>query len=386
MVQLAGKSPATVRLAWLDALRGLGAMAVLAEHLLPWVVPSLRPYRLNLGIYGVMVFFLVSGYIIPTSLERHGDVRAFWVGRVFRLYPLYLAVGLAMVTLAWWVPLRDAVPRDPSAVAAHATMLLDVVGVGGVADTMWTLTYEMVFYLLVTMLFVTGRHEHSGRLAVAFGLAAVGTGLALAAPPLQGTWLAYASALLFAAGLACFLSGRMSTVAACVLGPAALALLVLGGRVTWFGVAVVAVMFAGTAVQRWERGTGSLWPVAITGGLVAIAPFWARQGGWWWTEPDVWLTTLALAAATFAAAMAFRHRGGVPRALAWLGLISYSLYLVHHPLLKYFVELTGDLRQAPMPRQLALATLFTAAILLASWLTYRFIERPGQRLGAKLRR
>jgi peptidoglycan/LPS O-acetylase OafA/YrhL len=37
--------------------------------------------------YGVFVFFLVSGYIVPASLERKGSVHSFWVSRVFRLYP-----------------------------------------------------------------------------------------------------------------------------------------------------------------------------------------------------------------------------------------------------------------------------------------------------------
>ena len=57
--------------------------------------------QLNTGLYGVLVFFLVSGYIIPASLERHGRVRTFWIGRVFRIYPLWsslcavLLVGFA---------------------------------------------------------------------------------------------------------------------------------------------------------------------------------------------------------------------------------------------------------------------------------------------------
>ena len=49
------------------------------------------------GNYGVFVFFLISGYIVPASLERKGSVRTFWVSRLFRLYPLYLlAVAFAV--------------------------------------------------------------------------------------------------------------------------------------------------------------------------------------------------------------------------------------------------------------------------------------------------
>src|SRR5690606_8415878 len=124
-------------LAWLDALRGLGALAVVAEHVLPWAMPSLRPYWFNIGIYGVLVFFLVSGYIIPASLERRDDVRAFWISRLFRLYPIYLLVVGIVLVMALWVPVRHSVPRHPSAVAAHVTMLFDVTHQGGVVNTMW---------------------------------------------------------------------------------------------------------------------------------------------------------------------------------------------------------------------------------------------------------
>ncbi|WP_127932629.1 acyltransferase family protein [Nonomuraea polychroma] len=380
---LAQPASSTARLAWLDALRGIGALAVVAEHLLPWFLPDLRPYWFNLGVYGILVFFLVSGYIIPTSLERHGDVRAFWISRIFRLYPLYLSVIVLVLTLAWWVPVRGEVPRDGSAVAAHATMLLDVVSVGGVADTMWTLSYEMVFYLLVTALFLAGGHQRSGQLSMVFAAGAVVVGLVASGAVLVGGWPAYVSAGVFAAGLACVMWGRARTAAACLLGLMALAALLLSSRVPWLGTAVLAVMFAGTAIHRWERGAGGLWPVAVTTALVAIAPLWAIESGWWWVQADVWLTTIALAGATFAGAMALRGRR-LPRILVWLGLVSYSLYLVHHPLLKYFVEITGDLRQADLPYQVAMAALALAVVLGVSALAYRFIERPGQALGRRL--
>ncbi|GAA0932526.1 acyltransferase [Nonomuraea longicatena] len=379
--------PAAPRLAWLDALRGLGALAVVAEHLLTWAIPWLRPYWFNLGLYGVLVFFLVSGYIIPTSLERRGDVRAFWLGRFFRLYPLYLAVIAVMLAFAWWLPVREQVPREAASAASHATMLLDVVGVGGIADTMWTLSYEMVFYLLVTALFVTGVREGRGLAAVLFALAAVAAGVLLAAPPLSGGWLGWASAAVFALGLAAVVSGAVPgpvrVAGGCALGLMALALLLLSSRVPWFGAAVVAVMFAGTAIQRWERGTGTLWPVALTSALLAIAPVWAIDAGWWWVQPRVWLTTLALAAATFAGAMLLRGRR-VPHPLVWLGVISYSLYLLHHPLLTATIKVTGDLRWSPVALQFGVAAAFLLVTVLVSWLSHRYLEQPMQAYGRRL--
>ncbi|WP_246075405.1 acyltransferase family protein [Nonomuraea terrae] len=373
------------RLAWLDALRGIGALAVVVEHILPWYLPSLRFYWFNPGVYGILVFFLVSGYIIPASLERHGDVRAFWISRFFRLYPLYLAVIALVLALAWWVPVREAVPRDGSAVAAHATMLLDVVSVGGVADTMWTLSYEMVFYLVVTALFLTRGHQRSGTLAMAFAGGAVVVGLLAPGAVLGGSWTAYASCAVFVVGLTCVVGGKFRTAAAVVLGLMAVTLLVLSSRVPWLGVAVLAVMFAGTAIYRWERGDAGLWPVAVTAALVGITPVWAVMSGWWWVQTGVWLTTIALAGATFAGTMALRGRR-LPKVAVWLGLISYSLYLVHHPVLKYVVEVTGDLRARELPYQLAVTAVALVAVVALSALAYRYVEKPMQALGRRVSR
>ena len=88
------------RLAWLDVLRGLAALAVVFDHTSYYALQHVRHivYQwFDPGNYGVFVFFIISGYIVPASLERKGSVRTFWVSRLFRLYPLYLlAVGIAV--------------------------------------------------------------------------------------------------------------------------------------------------------------------------------------------------------------------------------------------------------------------------------------------------
>jgi peptidoglycan/LPS O-acetylase OafA/YrhL len=374
----------TARLAWLDVLRGIGALAVVGEHMLKWLLPELRPFWFNLGLFGVFVFFLISGYIIPASLEHHGDVRAFWISRIFRLYPLYLLVIGLVLLMALWVPVRPEVPRHPSAVAAHATMLLDVVHTGALADPMWTLSYEMVFYLLVTALFVGGVHRRSGALAVALGLVAVCAGLVLSRPLLPGPWPALVSCAVFVAGLACVISGRFRVSGAYALGIMAVVLLIFGSFVPWFGAAVLAVMFTGTAVYRWQSGSGGLVPVACSTGLVAVAPVWSIQAGWWWVQPDVWITTIALAGGSFVLAMMLRARA-MPRALIWLGLISYSVYLLHMPLLRLLAAVAGDPGGWPVVVQAATAVGYLAVVVGLSWLTYRFVEAPAQRLGKRIR-
>src|ERR1700680_1263338 len=91
-------APKHSRLAWLDALRGFAALCVVFDHGSTLMLEPVRDflYRwLAPGQYGVFVFFLISGYIIPASLERRGSVRGFWTSRLFRLYPMY-AVALVI--------------------------------------------------------------------------------------------------------------------------------------------------------------------------------------------------------------------------------------------------------------------------------------------------
>jgi peptidoglycan/LPS O-acetylase OafA/YrhL len=100
--QLTGNATAGTgsRLGWLDLLRGIAALFVVFDHVSYYVLQHIRAevYQwFDAGNYGVFVFFIISGYIVPASLERKGSVRTFWVSRLFRLYPLYLlAVGIAV--------------------------------------------------------------------------------------------------------------------------------------------------------------------------------------------------------------------------------------------------------------------------------------------------
>src|SRR5262249_53957539 len=156
---------------------------------------------------------------------------------------------------------------------------------------------EMVFYLIVTALFVAGVHRRSSTFAVVFGVLAFGLGLVLSAPFLPGPWPAILSAVVFVAGMVCLITGRFRTTAAYLLGLMALTLVSLGSFAPWLGAAIIAVMFTGTALYRWERGTGRLWPVGVVAALVLFSPVWADEANWGWVQPQVWMTTVGLAAA-----------------------------------------------------------------------------------------
>src|SRR5690349_330300 len=92
----------------LTSLRGLAAMAVVAQHfsataqqLTPETIPSIVPH----GYMGVDVFFVLSGFIMSytyvASFEEHG-MRAFpdfLAKRVARVVPLNIAVLLTLMVL-----------------------------------------------------------------------------------------------------------------------------------------------------------------------------------------------------------------------------------------------------------------------------------------------
>ena len=130
------------------------------------------------GQYGVFVFFLVSGYIVPASLERKGSVRGFWVSRVFRLYPVYLfAVGAMIVLWATGIGSLSGMNSDTvTSSFADVFMLQSVLWAPTLPNVVWSLAYEMVFYLLLTALFLGGVHRRSSRYALVFGVAAVALG------------------------------------------------------------------------------------------------------------------------------------------------------------------------------------------------------------------
>ncbi|WP_440089432.1 acyltransferase family protein [Streptosporangium sp. LJ11] len=364
-------APIPSRLAWLDALRGPAALAVALHHSGWTFIPGLWAEvdrRIDVGTWGVFVFFLVSGYIIPASLERRGDLRAFWIGRAFRLLPLLLAaLGLALLLAyagAFVLHPGLSVRPLPLVVLGNVTMLQELLGVPAVIDVMWTLSYEMAFYLLAVGLFATGRAHRSAAAAIVLALSAVLLGLLLPGPVIGGRADLVAALLGIAVVAVIVVSARAGggtrTAAAVAGGLLGLALVVLGSRIgAWQGLIILAMMFAGTAVYRAERGT-IRWRTAVATVLTVLACGVLAK------DDPGWAPALLLAAGFFAAGFALRRRS-FPRWLAHLGVISFSLYLLHPLLLRISPNLP----------------LFFLALVPLCYLTHRLIEAPAQRLGRR---
>jgi peptidoglycan/LPS O-acetylase OafA/YrhL len=257
------------RLTWLDALRGFAALCVVFDHgstLLLLPVRSFLYQWLNLGQYGVFVFFLVSGYIVPASLERKGSVRGFWISRAFRLYPMFL-VALVLSAVAYKTghgTIGNAGHAPAVAVLGWLFMLQNLVAGLNVPVVAWTLSYEMVFYLLLAALFSWGVHRRSGWYATAFAVGAVALGGVLPMSAL-GHWSngqgqagqlvlnGVTDALLLGGlGLAVLSRSWPARVGASLGAVLALVLVTFNQSYPypWSGCVILALMFTGTMIYR----------------------------------------------------------------------------------------------------------------------------------------
>jgi peptidoglycan/LPS O-acetylase OafA/YrhL len=393
------------RLAWLDALRGMAALCVVYEHWGARVLPSVHRVVFSVfdpGLYGVLVFFLISGYIVPASLERTGSLRTFWISRVFRLFPLFavvIAVAIAMRMLG--LPGVASPSQNVAAsVFGNLFMLNDLLGQPNIVVVVWTLSYEMVFYLLVTALFTVGLHRRSCGLAVSFATGAVLLGGLLPTVWLSGhfigpTAVALTGDLLIIGGLivAVTTRGLPQVAGAWLAGLTGLSLVVFNEhKFAYEGLAIFALMFTGTVLYRAQHGQVSRrWAAAVTVcvfGAVAAAGAWHIPALTSSSQPALeqrqWIMSVALAGLTLAAGLRLKNLR-VPRLLAWLGLVSYSVYLLFPLLLDLYDSI-------PLPQvyqndawlQVAASGLFLAALLACAAATYRLVEVPMQRLGRRL--
>jgi peptidoglycan/LPS O-acetylase OafA/YrhL len=395
----AGGAP---RLGWLDALRGLAALTVVFHHASARFTPDFHNAMMRWfdpGMAGVLVFFLVSGYIVPASLERTGSLRRFWISRVFRIYPLLLAaLGILLLLKLTGVPELSGglgTAYDPVTTAvAHLTMLQDLLAMPNALTVLWTLSYEMTFYLLVCALYSVGRHRRSSAVAVIMAVAALALSSVLPVAGLSSrvgvTPVVLVTAIAMAGAIALACSGRPGPqrTGALLGGGLAVALLLLnGGPGGWEGVIVLGVMFTGTAIYRADQGqirwrSAALAAGAVVTASVALAIRWLEGA-----DPSDWhvrrarIMAIVVAGAVFGLAYALRRRP-VARWITWPGVISFAVYLLHPILLAVVETMIGGTG----PERPWLLAAFIVLLPIPCHLAYRLIEEPMQRLGRKVSR
>lgn len=311
----------------IDVLRGIAALLVLFSHadahylVRNEAIGSVKGY---LGQIGVYLFFILSGYLIWVSasrtLTRRGGLTDYVVHRATRIMPLYYVALLFAVVL---FPLLSSFPQDitPYTLLRHITFTqaLNPDVARTINPVLWTLTYEAVFYCLVPLLFLLRRHFFLILLLAAAAYWAGWTYPATTFAPFMRYFF------LFAIGM---------TLAQYELTPKPL---------------LLAVSLA----------------VAIGLGMAKVQMMWVSLA---------WAVTLLCAAGA-----GRRFETFLPaRAFAVFGVISYSLYIWHYMLIEMLGPVFMRFHQFPVRHPVWSALLFIGLCTLLSWISYMFIEKPGQ--------
>ena len=336
-------------MAELDLLRFLAALAVVAFHYLVayasvWgdrpagLFPALAPFA-GLGILGVELFFVISGFVILMSVWGRG-LGAFARSRLVRLYPAYwlsLAAIAALYALTGAKPLNPKL--SPGEYLVNATMFQRLFKITDASGVYWSLWAELRFYLLIAILVIAG--------------------------------VTYARVLIFA-GL-----WLAATVAARLAENPVLDEIVMPKYAPYFiaGMALYLIHKHGSAWLPWLyvlAGYGLSLPAALdrVHSRIDLAGFKNMPV----TDPSVIVTiTLIYLAMALVALGLIRLRPS--RTLTALGGTTYPLYLFHSVIAVALIPvLTANL--PPW----AVATVTTLAAVVLSYLVYSFAERPIQRL------
>ncbi|HEX5686495.1 MAG TPA: acyltransferase [Ideonella sp.] len=135
----------------LDGVRALAVMAVVWHHSHPGV--AWLPASAN-GFLGVDLFFALSGLLITTLLLReqamHGQISLtnFYARRALRIFPLYYAL-LALLTLYFvWAPESPQRGAFLAALPFHASYLSNWIQPDSLMAISWSLSTEEQFYLV----------------------------------------------------------------------------------------------------------------------------------------------------------------------------------------------------------------------------------------------
>jgi peptidoglycan/LPS O-acetylase OafA/YrhL len=337
----------------IDALRGIAVLAVFIYHLNESWLPG--------GFTGVDVFFVVSGYVVTGSLQGHQgepllqQLGGFYLRRIRRLLPnLICAVGITSLAIAFLVPPSETRGMYTAAVKSlygwsNNHFLQTATNYFGLDANLnplshtWSLGVEEQFYLvfplLLALLGLAGRRALPLLLSLVLLSLAVSLWWTRESPiwafflmPSRFWELAAGAALLQAQGRG-WLGGFEA-----------------GGRrrwLRWGGYGLLALALISTSASRSFPAPGALPAVLATlallqaGSAGAIGVLPQRFLPWRWLE----------------------------RLLVACGLLSYSLYLWHWPVLSFMRWTTGVDRP----------WLYVVAVGLSfgfAWIAYVLVERP----------
>jgi peptidoglycan/LPS O-acetylase OafA/YrhL len=359
------------RIAFANSLRGIAAISVLLAHYgnLYWnyrdAIPGFTamsrlpdsiqtPALVNVlndaispvlaGPFGVGLFFIISGFVIPFSLGKMSRLQ-FLIGRVFRIWPTYFVgfiASIAIVLIAAWIDGRPQ-PFPFITILEHSFVMgREIFWLNPMDGVVWTLEIEVRFYLLAAIIY--------SALASGSRLAFLVPAALLLAAWIQKSW-----------ALPAWMNGNVANE------------LVLY-------VPYVIYMFVGVAFNFYYRGCQSVFQSTILIVFTSVAAWFALRlvsPGFMFYAPSLFAALLV-----FFFSMLLADR--IPwnwSPLAFLAEISFSLYAVHA--LTGYALMNLLLVNLHFNSYVALLAAVIAALALATVIN-KAVERPSRRLGKHL--
>jgi len=344
--------PTQKNLLGIQSLRGIAAFWVVLDHASQIFAVPFLPQWLLVGESGVDLFFVISGFVMmhitPRAFRDWPDQAAFLARRICRIYPVYWAITIP------WMLLRQI---NPGALFHHAHDHYDLVSnlflipshSAPCLVAAWTLVHELHFYCLASLIFYFGWRAR-GLLMAAW--AAVIAGGYIVHPglfdnPFCNVWLSPLS-LEFISGMVLAEIVRLFPLK--LSGKMACSLILL---------VILAAISAGLRHGRFAIDVRDPIRVLVYG-LPAFTIVWIvlqmeSRRCWRWVGK-----------------------------IAWLGDRSYSIYLLHLPLLTLLLAgVSRLLRHAP-PVVASLTVLVGILLMVIPVeIFYRVVEKPSHRLARR---
>lgn len=340
------RTGASSQLRPMEGLRGFAVLLVFLVHYVslsaPWrgdaiMLATLASALHTIGNAGVDLFFVLSGYLIYGSLiKRPQALLPYLRRRVRRIYPVYSCVFALYLLLSWLLPSENKLPApwlDALIYIISNFLLLSGFGATPPLITVaWSLSYEMLYYLLIPLLIAAFSLRRRSRIWRCLFFAALALLAGYAFAVLGGP----ARLLLFIAGI--FVHEALTPPAWPTPSPYLAACAML---------AALASLLLPLALL--------LKLAALSAGFFLACLYCFQAQGHWLSRAFCW------------------------RPLRWLGNISYSYYLIHGLALKAaFLALAA--LHPPQPHGLVFFLLWMLPML--GWtlppaiLLFLLVERP----------
>lgn len=352
---------AAARAAWVDALKGAGCTLILWHHFAAYgpmvdaaapLAPGVFRWLYDYGRMAVQVFLVLGGYLVAQTLVpvHGGHYTRSSLATLLRRYqrlatPLMVALCCAM--LAAWVarqwPHPASVPAAPTLaqVLAHLLLLQDVLGQPGLSAGVWYVAIDFQLYAGVVLLVLLARQ------------------LARRLPRVAVRHLMWGVVVLMAAVSLCWANRRP-------------ALDVTG--LYFAGSYALGMLACWTVQARTTRLRRASLAALLLLSVLALALEWRTRIA---LASAIALLLVIAARRLPGAPLAAAHPRWVERALTALGRRSYSIFLIHYPVLLLFNTAWGQWFPGQAWANAIGLLLAWGVALAAAWWLYATVEaRP----------